>query len=387
MDLLNAAADDLKSELATYDGVYQIQDDFRPGKNELKFTLKPEARALGLTVSDLARQVYAGYFGEEAFRLQRGRDDIRVRVRYTAEERSQIAELERRRIRTPQGNEVPLRSVADIAYGPGLSDIKRTDGMRRVAVTAEVNTSKANTDSIVRDMDRVFFSDLKAKYPGLVVDFQGEKKKSQESFGSLYISFPVALMGIFVIVATIFRSYLQPIVIMVTVPFGIIGALLGHLLLGYEFSMMSMFGVVALSGVVVNDAIVYTECVNALIAGGMPVREALWRGGVRRFRAIFLTTATTVAGLAPLILEPDVQAQFLVPMAVSLAAGVGFATLLTLVLIPCLLLILNDIRRGAYRLWYRRWPTREEVEPARTRNEGALQAPEAGFGAPVVASL
>ena len=363
MEFLNAAATDLKEELATYDGVYQIQDDFRPGKNELKFTLKPEARVLGLTVSDLARQVYAGYFGEEAFRLQRGRDDIRVRVRYTAKERSQIAELEQRRIRTPQGHEVPLHSVAHIDYGAGLSDIIRTDGMRRVAVTAEVNTSKANTDVIVADMEQVYFRDLKSRYPGLVVDFQGEKKKSQESFGSLTISFPLALIGIYVIIATVFRSYLQPLVIMVTVPFGIIGAFLGHLALGYDLSMMSLFGIVALAGVVVNDAIVLVECVNMLVASGMPFREAIWRGGVRRFRAIFLTTATTVGGLAPLILEPDIQAQFLVPMAVSLAAGVAFATLLTLILLPCLLLILNDFRRVSHWFWNRRWPTREEVEP------------------------
>jgi multidrug efflux pump subunit AcrB len=363
MDLLNAAAGDLKAELATFDGVYQIQDDYRPGKNELKFTLKPEARVLGLTVSDLARQVYAGYFGEEAFRMQRGRDDIRVRVRYTTEERKQIAELEQRRIRTPQGYEVPLHSVAYIEYGAGLSDIKRTDGMRRVAVTAEVNTNKANTETIVSAMEKEFFKGLQAKYTGLYVDFQGEKKKSQESFASLKISFPLALIGIYVIIATAFRSYLQPIVVMITVPFGIIGAFLGHLALGFELSMMSLFGIVALAGVVVNDAIVLVECVNMLVAAGMPFREAIWRGGVRRFRAIFLTTATTVGGLAPLILEPDVQAQFLVPMAVSLAAGVAFATLLTLILLPCLLLVLNDLRRASHWIWYRRWPSREEVEP------------------------
>lgn len=363
IEMLNAAATELEGELATYDGVYQVQDDFRPGKNELKFTLKPEARVLGLTVSDLARQVYAGYFGEEAFRLQRGRDDIRVRVRYTAEERSQVAAIEQRRIRTPQGHEVPLHSVAQVEYGAGLSDIKRTDGMRRVAVTAEVNTARANTDVIVSEMEQVFFKDLKAKYPGLVVDFQGEKKKSQESFGSLRLSFPLALIGIYVIIATTFRSYLQPLVIMVTVPFGIIGAFLGHLILGYNLSMMSMFGIVALAGVVVNDAIVLVECVNVLLAQGMPLREAIWRGGVRRFRAIFLTTATTVGGLAPLIMEPDIQAQFLVPMAVSLAAGVAFATLLTLLLLPCLLLILNDLRRVTHWCLYRTWPTREEVEP------------------------
>lgn len=366
-DSLRAAAEEVKEKLASYDGVYQIQDDFRPGKNELKFTLKPEARALGLTVADLARQVHAGYFGEEAFRLQRGRDDIRVRVRYTEEERSQIAELEQRRIRTPLGYEVPLHSVADISYGTGLANIKRTDGMRRIAVTAEVNTAVANTDEIVGAMEERFFDDLKAAYPGLAVSFQGEKRKSQESLGSLWIGFLIAMLGVYSIIATIFRSYIQPLVIMVTVPFGIIGAIFGHLLMGYNLSMMSMFGMVALSGVVVNDAIVLIECINNFIATGMPVREAIWRGGVRRFRAIFLTTISTCGGLTPLILERDIQAQFLVPMAVSLAAGVAFATLLTLVLVPCLLLILNDIRRLMYFVWFEYWPGREEVEPARRR--------------------
>lgn len=383
IEMLRAAADNLKGELGTYDGVYQIQDDYRPGKNELKFSLKPEARTLGITVADLARQVYAGYFGEEAFRLQRGRDDIRVRVRYTREERSQIAELAQRRIRTPQGYEVPLHSVADIEYGAGLTDIKRTDGMRRIAVTAEVDTSKANTDSIIADMESGYFPDLKSKFPGLVVDFQGEKRKSQESLGSLAISFPVALIGIYIIIATIFRSYIQPMIIMITVPFGIIGAILGHLLLGYNLSMMSMFGMVALSGVVVNDAIVLIECINNFVARGMPIREAIWRGGVRRFRAVFLTTISTVGGLTPLIMERDIQAQFLVPMAVSLAAGVAFATLLTLILIPCLLLVLNDLRRFLYWTLRRRWPSREEVEPARTRyladhEDDAAGDPETG---------
>ncbi len=367
METLKRAATEVKDKLASYDGVYQIQDDFRPGKNELKFTLKPEARVLGLTVSDLARQVNAGYFGEEAFRLQRGRDDIRVRVRYTEEERTQIAELEQRRIRTPQGVEIPLYSIANIEYGAGLANIKRTDGMRRVAVTAEVNTAVANTDEIVAAMEEEFFVDLQKHYPGMVVNFQGEKRKTQDSLGSLWIGFLVAMLGVYSIIATIFRSYVQPMVIMVTVPFGIIGAILGHLAMGFNLSMMSMFGMVALSGVVVNDAIVLIECINGYIARGMPLREAIWQGGVRRFRAIFLTTISTCGGLTPLILEKDIQAQFLVPMAVSLAAGVAFATLLTLILIPCLLLILNDFRRLFYYFIFQAWPAREDVEPARKR--------------------
>ncbi|MCC6145914.1 MAG: efflux RND transporter permease subunit, partial [Candidatus Hydrogenedentes bacterium] len=373
MDYLLAAADELKQKLGTYEGVYQIAHDFRPGKNEMRFTLKEEARALGITVADLARQVYAGYFGEEALRIQRGRDDIRIRVRYTEEERKQIDELNAVRIRTPRGQEVPLMSVANVEYGPGVSNINRTDGMRRVAVTAEVNPAKANANEIFAELSGGYFESLQQKYPGMLVSLQGEKKNMRESFGSLQVSYPLALIAIFIIIATMFRSYLQPLIIMVTVPFGIIGAVLGHMLLGYDLTIMSFFGMVALSGVVVNDAIVLIECINGLLAEGYPFRDAIRLGGARRFRAVFLTTITTVGGLAPLIMERDMQAQFLVPMAISIAAGVGFATILTLVLIPCLLVILNDLRRVVRFAITREWPTAEEVEPARMRNVDLTQ--------------
>ena len=201
---------------------------------------------------------------------------------------------------------------------------------------------------------------------------QGEQKKMRESLGSLYISYPLALLGIFVIIATIFRSYLQPVIIMITVPFGIIGAVAGHLALGFDLSMMSLFGMVALSGVVVNNAIVLIEYINNLISEGVPFFEAIQRGGARRFRAIFLTTITTVGGLAPLIMANDLQARFLIPMAISIAAGVAFATLLTLLLVPCLLVILNDLRRSVFRLRKGYWPTPEEVEPALQRKTNLL---------------
>ncbi len=369
MDSILAAAEEVKAKLATYEGVYQIEHDFRPGKNELKLQLKPEARALGLTVADLARQVYAGYFGEQAIRIQRGRDDIRVRVRYPADERNKVAEFEKVRIRTPQGLEVPLLSVADIAYGPGYATINRTDGMRRVAVTAEIDEARANANEVVNDLNTGFFPSLATTYPEVSVALKGEKKDMAESFGSLFITYPIALLGIFIIVATVFRSYLQPLVIMVTVPFGIIGAIIGHVILGYDLSMMSFFGMVALSGVVVNDAIVLIECINTFIANGTPFAEAIAKGGARRFRAIFLTSVSTVGGLTPLLMEQDRQAQFLIPMAVSLAAGVAFATLLTLLLVPCLLIALNDLRRVAHWLAFREWPSPEEVEPASRRYE------------------
>jgi len=377
MEPLLAAAQDLKAHLATYDGVYQIQDDFRPGKNELKLRLRPEARALGLTVADLAAQIYAGYYGQEAIRLQRGRDDVRVRVRYPAEERKQISDFERIRIRSRYGFEVPLLSVADVEYGPGYAAINRMDGKRRVAVTAEVDAARANANEIVSELESTQFPELRNRYRGVEMSLQGEQESMRESLEDLYISYPLALLGVFIIIATIFRSYIQPLIIMVTVPFGLIGAVLGHLLMGFDFSMLSIFGIVALAGVVVNDAIVLIECVNNYIADGEPLYTAVRKGGGRRFRAIFLTTITTVGGLTPLILEKDFQAQLLIPMAISIAGGVAFATLLTLLLVPCLFCILNDLRRIVYWLLKGVWPTREEVEPARLRKMDLTTEPGA----------
>jgi multidrug efflux pump subunit AcrB len=368
MNDILGAADELMDRLRKFDGVYQIRSDFSQGKNELRLELKPEARTLGLTVDDLATQIYAGYYGDEAIRLQRGRDDIRIKVRYTANERSRISDLERVRIRTPDGYEVPLMSVADISFAPGYSTIIRTNGMRRVAVSTDVDTNKANANEIFSELDSNFFPKLQRRHPGLLVALQGEQKKMRESFDGLFVGYPLAILGIFIIIATIFRSYAQPFVILFTVPFGIIGAVLGHLLLGYNLSIMSIFGMVALTGVVVNDAIVLIERINENIAEGMSFFDAILNGGARRFRAIFLTSLSTVGGLAPLIMETDLQAKFLIPMALSIAAGIAFATVLTLVLVPSLLALLSDFRLLVHRLKYGFWPKRVDVEPARNRH-------------------
>jgi multidrug efflux pump subunit AcrB len=367
-----AAADALMDRLRKFEGVFQIRSDFSPGKNEMRLELKPQARTLGLTVDDLARQIYAGYYGDEATRLQRGRDDIRIKVRYTADERSKISNLERVRVRTRNGHEVPLISVADISFASGYSTITRTDGMRRVAVSADVDTNKANANEIFSELSSSFFPQLKQRYPEINVALQGEQKKMRESLGTLFVGYPLAILGIFIIIATMFRSYAQPFVIMFTVPFGIIGAVLGHLLLGYDLSIMSVFGMVALTGVVVNDAIVLIERVNENIAEGMPFFDAILSGGARRFRAIFLTSISTVGGLAPMIMETDLQAKFLIPMALSIAAGIAFATVLTLVLVPSLLTLLSDARLLVHRLRHGYWPKRLDVEPARNRHVDPL---------------
>ncbi|MCC5876826.1 MAG: efflux RND transporter permease subunit, partial [Candidatus Sumerlaeia bacterium] len=312
---LQQASEELKTELRTFAGVFQVEDDFRPGKRELQATLKPTARTLGLTTSDLANQLRQGFYGDEATRIQRGRDEVKVWVRYPREERASLASLDSIRIRTPRGDEVPLPVVADLSVEPGYTTITRKEGLRRIAVTADVFSEITNATEVINSLQGGFMQDLAERYPGMTWSLEGEKRNSQESLDSLFIGFPLAILGIYLLVATLFRSYVQPIVILLTVPFGIIGAIWGHIALGYTVTIMSLFGVVALSGVVVNDAIVYIEAANQRLARGMSLVEALVDAGARRFRAIVLTTGTTVGGLTPLLMEQSMQAQFLIPMA------------------------------------------------------------------------
>ena len=369
LDRVTRAADDLKTRIDAYPGVTRLQSDLRPGKSEYRFRLKPEAEHLGLTVADIGRQLNRAYYGGEALRIQRGRDEIKIMVRNTAAERARLGDLDRVRIRAADGREVPLFAVAELETAPGYADITRVDGLRAVSVSGDVNTDAANANEIAADLAATHFPELRQRHPGVYFEFQGEKKDSNESIASLKIGFPIALVGIYVIIATIFRSYVQPLLIMLTVPFGVIGAVIGHQLMGIELSLMSLFGIVALAGVVVNDALVLIEAFNTNIANGMEMREALLEAGKRRFRAVFLTTLSTVGGLTPMILEKDLQAQFLIPMALSIAAGVAFATLLTLLLLPGLLYILSDLRQGAHYLFKGAWaPDRAALEPARHRN-------------------
>ncbi|MDH3599247.1 MAG: efflux RND transporter permease subunit, partial [Candidatus Tectomicrobia bacterium] len=289
---LRQVADRLKAELATYPGVFDLQDDFRPGKIEMRLSLKPEARVLGLTLADLARQVRQGFYGAEVLRLQRGRDDVRVMVRYPAAERRALGDVEDMRIRTPDGREIPFGEVASVTLQRGYALIRHSDRERVVTVTADVDTHVGNAENILADIRAEFLPVVLADYNGVRASFEGQHRETQKSVQSLFRGFILALLLIYAILASIFRSYIQPFVVMSVIPFGLIGALVGHLLMGVDLTMMSLFGLVALSGVVVNDSLVLLDFVNRSRAQGMPIIPAIMAGGQARFRAIMLTTLT-----------------------------------------------------------------------------------------------
>jgi multidrug efflux pump subunit AcrB len=341
---LLAASGSLKSALAEYPGVKDISDSFLEGKRERSLSLTPEGRNLGLTLADLARQVRAGFYGEEVQRIQRGRDDVRVMVRYPEDARRSLGNIEQMRIRLPDGVEVPFSTVASVQEGRGYAVIDRTDRRRTVTVTADVDEQRANANDINADIRARVLPRLARDHAGLYTSFEGEQREQQQSLSSLTANFAIAMLGIFALLAVPFRSYLQPLIVMSAIPFGLIGAIFGHLIMGLDLSLLSLFGMVALSGVVVNDSLIMIDLINRERAAGTSLDQAIRDSGTRRFRPILLTTLTTFLGLSPMILETSLQARFLIPMAVSLGFGVMFATAITLILIPVLYRILEDIR-------------------------------------------
>ncbi len=343
---LHSASIRLKEELASYPGVFDISDSFRAGKVEMKLNLKPAARTLGLTLSDLARQVRQGFYGDEAMRIQRGRDEVKVMVRYPADERRSIGNIESMRIRTPQGAEVPFDRVATVETGRGFATVERADRQRIVNVTADVDQGVTNAEEINADLRATILPQLLADHPGLRYSMEGQQKQRAESMGSLKSGFMLALMLIFVLLAVLFKSYSQPIIVMSAIPFGIVGAVGGHVLMGIDLTLISMFGVVALTGVVVNDSLIMIDFINRARKSGATMRDSVLAAGSRRFRPIMLTSVTTFAGLTPLLLEKSLQAKFLIPMATSLAFGVLFATAITLIVIPVNYTILVDLKRA-----------------------------------------
>lgn len=344
-DQLIAAAEDLKRELQRYPGVFDISDSFLPGKKEIQLKLKPAARSLGLTLDDLARQVRHAFYGAEALRLQRGRDELKVMVRYPEKERLSIGNVEDMRIRTPSGDEVPFGQVAQVKIEQGYATIERAQRLRVIKITADVDTAVINANEVRIALTDSFLPRLKNLYPGLRYTLEGEGKEQAESLGDVKTGLAIALFGIYALLAIPFKSFSQPFIVMAAIPFGIVGAVVGHLIMGFDISLLSLFGMVGLSGVVVNDSLVLIFTANTMRSQGKSTRDAVTEAGRLRFRPILLTSLTTFAGLTPMLLERSVQAQFLIPMAISLGFGVMFGTFVTLLLIPCGYLILDDIHR------------------------------------------
>lgn len=349
VEVLNQVAEVVKKKLAAYDGLFDIKNSFESGKTEVQLTILPEAEQLGLTLRDLGTQVRHAIFGAEVQRIQRNQSDVKVMVRYPKEERYSLSALENLRIRTAGGAEIPLSEVAVIDIGQGTSKISRVDRQRVIHVTADIDKEKASANDIVAEL-KDWFPEVLASYPGVSVDLDGEQREQKKFGKSLSFGFMVALITIYILLAIPFGSYFQPLMVMSIIPFSIIGAIIGHAIMGISLSISSIMGLLALIGVVVNDSLVLVDYTNKRIKAGMAIKEAIRLAGGARFRPILLTSLTTFAGLTPLIFEKSTQAQFLIPMAVSLGFGILFATFLTLILIPSFYLIAEDAKRGVSRL-------------------------------------
>ena len=343
-DQLLEVVEELKKSLGEYAGVLDITDTFEPGKLEIKIDLKDKGRMLGLTLSDLARQARQGFYGQEVQRVQRGRDDIRVMVRYPQAERRSLADVENMRIRLGDGTEIPFRDVADVKMSRGYATIDRAERRRVVNVKADVDTTVANANEINADIFGRVLPELRDRYPGLIFGLEGAQREQKDIARSLGQNSLVALLAIFGLLAIQFKSYIQPAIIMSAIPFGLVGAVIGHLIMGFDLSILSVFGIVALTGIVVNDSLIMVDLINRERAEGIEIHQVIRDSATRRFRPIMLTTMTTFCGLMPMMLEKSLQAKFLIPMAVSLAFGVLFATLITLLLVPSLYMILEDIK-------------------------------------------
>jgi multidrug efflux pump subunit AcrB len=343
-NVLKKAGERIKKALAGYKGVEDIIDNYEAGKQELRFKVTPEARTLGITETDLARQIRSAFYGAEALRFQRGRNEVKVMVRYPEKDRKNRGILEYMRIRTANGGEIPFLRAAALNPGRGYSVIHRRDGKRAFNVMGSTS-GKTNPEEILSELSTGLLPQLTRDYPGLSWSLAGEAERNKESIDSMKIGFTLALLGIYVLMAVPFKSYIQPILVMLAIPFGFVGAIWGHLLTGYNLSIMSLFGMVALAGVLVNDSLILIDFINRAIRKGIPVHQAVLESGQRRFRPIILTSLTTFFGLVPIMSETSIQAKFLVPMALSLGYGILFATLITLLLTPSLYLILEDIRK------------------------------------------
>ena len=341
---LIAAVDDMKSRLASIDGVNQLEDSFDLGKRQLVFELTPAGRAAGLREADVAIQVRQGFFGEEVQRIQRGREEIRVYVRYPEEARSSLDALDSFRVQLPNGDSAPLFTVARVEESRAYSSIDRNDGRRVVTVSADVDEAASTPNVANNTIVSSVMPELEAQYPGLRWVRAGSTREQNEDLATLASAFIVVLLVIYAMIATQLRSYIQPLAILVAIPLGIAGAILGHFVLGFPLSFVSIFGIVALAGVAVNASVVLVDLYNQYRQSGMTPIQAASESSARRFRPVLLTTLTTALGLAPLLFEKSPQAQFLIPMGVSLGFGILISGFLVLFVTPAVAVIIEDIR-------------------------------------------
>ena len=341
---LETAAVELASALSRYQGVADIDDGVSRGKPQMSFRIRPEAQSLGLNATDLAQQVRGAFYGVEALRQQRGRDEVKVMVRLPEDARRTYHTVEEMILLTEQAGEISLAEAAEIDSGYAYTQIKRRDGRRIVAVTADVDEQASNANTIIDEVLENDLPKLQKKYPGLAFSLEGEQASQKESLEALKIGYLLGLLLIYGLLAIPFRSYIQPIIVMLCIPFGIIGAVAGHILLGYGLSIISAFGIVALAGVVVNDSLVLIVTANRIRdTENTTVTEAVIHGAMKRFRPIVLTSLTTFFGLAPMIFETAMQARFIIPMAISLGFGILFGTLIILTIVPSFYLVLEDM--------------------------------------------
>ena len=342
LDDLKAASTDLMAWLGAYTGVVDLSDDLRPGKPEVRVRLRAGATALGFDAAMIAGQLRAAFHGKTAGEIQVESESLEIDVRLTATDRDSIGDLEDFTVTAPNGGQVPLIAVATLVPGRGHARIMRINGRRTVTIQGDVNTDIANTDEIIRDTRRRFLPELIGRHPGVWVDFQGQAKESATTTGSLRRNFLIGALGVFLLLSFQFRSYVEPLVVLVAIPLGLIGVIWGHLALGLELSMPSIVGLASLSGVVVNDSILLVEFIKLRQRAGDGVHDAARMASRQRFRAILLTSLTTLAGLLPLLTETSLQAQVLIPLVTSLAFGLTTATLLILIVVPSLYAILDD---------------------------------------------
>ncbi|WP_448211668.1 efflux RND transporter permease subunit [Colwellia sp. MEBiC06753] len=345
LPLLKEVAAEVKTRLATYPTVFEIADSLSNGKEEIQIELTEQGHAMGMSITSVSRQVRSAFFGSQIQRIQRGRDDVRVMLRFPLEERTSIANLASMLITTPSGGKVPLSHIATFKPGRSPSAINRIDRYRTVNVTADVDKQNTNMTVLTADL-KPYLDQLMTKYPGVSYELEGEAKEQRESFNSMFYGLIFMFFIIYCLLAIPFKSYLQPIIVMSVIPFGAIGAVLGHWIMGMNLTIMSMLGLMALIGVVVNDSLVLVDFINKKRELGQKTLAAVMEAGQARFRPVMLTSLTTFIGLMPLLFEKATQAQFLIPMAVSLGFGIIFATLITLVLVPVNYLLVEDLKKA-----------------------------------------